>query len=55
MRGIAGSAYDSVTLDRTSIMYCMVWYNRARPHLSLAKKTPDEAYVAMLQTVKLTG
>ena len=42
-------AYDSVTKARTSIMHC---YNRSRPHSSLGKKTPDEAYAVMLPTVK---
>jgi putative transposase len=48
-------AYDSVTEAKTSIMQYMDWYNRARPHSSLAKKTPDEAYFVMLPTVKLAA
>jgi putative transposase len=48
-------AYDSVTEAKTSIMQYMDWYNRARPHSSLAKKTPDEAYFMMLPTVKLAA
>lgn len=48
-------AYDSVTIARTSIMQYMDWYNQARPHSSLAKKTPDEAYAVMLPTVKLAA
>lgn len=46
-------AYDSVTEARQSIMQYMDWYNRSRPHSSLGKRTPDEAYAVMLPTVKL--
>jgi putative transposase len=45
-------AYESVTEARRSILQYMDWYNRARPHSSLGKKTPDEAYAVMLPTVK---
>ncbi len=48
-------AYDSVTEARQSIMQYMDWYNRSRPHSSLGKKTPDEAYAVMLPTVKLAA
>lgn len=48
-------AYDSVTQARTSIMGYMEWYNRARPHSSLGKKTPDEAYTVMLPAVRLAA
>jgi len=48
-------AYDSVTAARSSIMRYMDWYNRARPHSSLARKTPNEAYTVMLPTVKLAA
>ena len=48
-------AYDSVTIARASIMQYMDWYNRARPHSSLAKKAPDEAYAVMLPKVKLAA
>jgi putative transposase len=48
-------AYDSVTEARQSIMQYMDWYNRSRPHSSLGKKTPDEAYTVMLPTVKLAA
>ena len=44
-------AYESVTAARRSILQYMDWYNRARPHSSLGKKTPDEAYAVMLPTV----
>ncbi len=45
-------AYESVTEARRSILQYMDWYNRDRPHSSLNKKTPDEAYAVMLPTVK---
>ena len=48
-------ASDSVTEARQSMMQYMDWYNRARPHSSLGKQTPDEAYAAMLPTVKLAA
>ncbi len=48
-------AYDSVTEAGQSIMQCLDWYNRARPHLSLDRHTPDEAYAVMLQTGKLAA
>ena len=48
-------AYDSVTEARGSIMQYIGWYNRSRPHSSLGKKTPDEAYTVMLPTVKMAA
>lgn len=45
-------AYESVTEAGASIMYYLDWYNRCRPHSSLGKRTPDEAYAVMLPTVK---
>ena len=48
-------AYDSVTEASASIMQYMDWYNRSRPHSSLARKTPDEAYAVILPTVKLAA
>jgi putative transposase len=48
-------AYDSVTEARRSIIQYVEWYNRSRPHSSLGKKTPDEAYTVMLPTVKLAA
>jgi putative transposase len=45
-------AYDSVTEARQSIMQYVDWYNRARPHSSLNRHTPDEAYAVMLPTGK---
>lgn len=48
-------AYDSVTEARQSIMQYLDWYNRARPHSSLDRHTPDEAYAVMLPTGKLAA
>ena len=45
-------AYDSVSEARQSIMQYMEWYNRSRPHSSLDKQTPNEAYAVMLPTVE---
>ncbi|SCX61356.1 putative transposase [Nitrosospira sp. Nsp1] len=45
-------AYDSIAEARASIMQYMDCYNRSRPHSSLGKKTPDEAYAVMLPTVE---
>ncbi len=48
-------AYDSVTEARQSSMQYMEWDNRSRPHSSLDKQTPDEAYAVMLPTGKLAA
>jgi putative transposase len=48
-------AYDSVTEAKKSIMQYMDWYNRSRPHSSLGKNIPDEAYTVMLPMVKLVA
>ena len=48
-------AYDSVSQARRSIMRYLDWYNRSRPHSTLKKKTPDEAYAVMLPTVELAA
>lgn len=49
-------AYDSVTEARTSItQYHLGWYNQSRPHPSLDKQTPNEAYAVMLPTSKLAA
>ena len=48
-------AYDSVIEARQSIMQDMDWYNQSRPHSSLDKQTPDEAYTVMLPTGKLAA
>lgn len=36
-------------------MQYMGWDDKSRPHLSLGKKTPEEAYTVMLPTVKLAA
>jgi putative transposase len=46
-------AYDSVIQARTSIMQYMDWYNKSRPHSSLGRKTPEEAYVEMLPMLEM--
>jgi len=48
-------AYGSVIEARQSIMQDMDWYNQSRPHSSLEKQTPDEAYTVMLPTDKLAA
>ena len=48
-------AYDTVAEARRSIMQYVDWYNQSRPHSSLGKKTPDEAYAVMLPTAKLAA
>jgi putative transposase len=45
-------ACNSVIEARQSILQYMDWYNRSRPHSSLDKNTPDEAYAVMLPTAK---
>jgi transposase InsO family protein len=37
-------AYDSVTSARASLGRYLAFYNRDRPHSSLDRRTPDEAY-----------
>jgi putative transposase len=37
-------AYDSVTDARASLGRYLIFYNRERPHSSLDRRTPDEAY-----------
>ncbi len=48
-------AYDAVNEARRSIRQYLDWYNRFRPHSKLKRKTPDEAYVAMLPTAELAA
>jgi len=48
-------AYDTVSEARESIMHYLDWYNRSRPHSGIAKKTPDEAYAAMLPAAQLAA
>jgi putative transposase len=44
-------AYDSVGQARTGIGRYIDFYNTARPHSSLDKKTPDEFYFATLPAI----
>ena len=46
-------AYDSVIQAKTSIMQYMDWYNKSRPHSSLGRKTPEEAYIEMLPMLEM--
>jgi len=48
-------AYNSVSEARGSIMRYLDWYNRARSHSGIAKKTPDEAYASMLPAAQLAA
>jgi len=48
-------AYDSVAQARTSIMQYVEWYNRSRPHSSLDRKTPDQAYTGLLPPVNMAA
>ena len=41
-------AYDSVSAARSDIAQYLAWYNAQRPHSSLDRITPDEAYFAGL-------
>jgi putative transposase len=41
-------AYDSVSEARASIGRYLEFYNRRRPHLSLDRRTPDQAYFDQL-------
>ena len=48
-------AYDSVSAARAEIADYLAWYNAYRPHSSLDRSTPDEAYFAGLMPVKLAA
>lgn len=48
-------AYDSVNEARRSIIRYLEWYNNSRPHSSLNKKTPSEAYEALLPSMRLAA
>ena len=48
-------AYDTVQQAREGIDRHLHWYNTARPHSSLSKRTPQEAYVALLPAFKLAA
>ena len=45
-------AYDSVAQAKTGIARYIDFYNTARPHSSLDKKTPDEFYFATLPAIE---
>lgn len=45
-------AYDSVGQARASILDYFEWYNHKRPHSSLNRKKPHQAYTDMLPQVK---
>jgi putative transposase len=45
-------AYDSVAQAKLGIARYIRFYNTARPHSSLDKKTPDEFYFATLPAIK---
>src|SRR5450631_1852177 len=45
-------AYDSVSHAKAGIARYIDFYNTARPHSSLDKKTPDELYFATLPAIK---
>jgi putative transposase len=45
-------AYDSVSQAKAGIARYIDFYNSARPHSSLDKKTPDEFYFAPLPAIK---
>ena len=45
-------AYDSASDAKTGLTRYINFYNTARPHSSLDKKTPDEFYFAPLPAIK---
>jgi putative transposase len=47
--------YESAGQARSAIDRHLHWYNESRPHSSLGKQTPKEAYAAMLPAVKLAA
>ena len=48
-------AYDSVSQARESIMEYIDWYNHQRPHSSLDRQTPHEAFTALLPAVPMAA
>ena len=48
-------AYDSASAARTGIDRHLNWYNAERPHSSLNKQTPIEAYAALLPTLTMAA
>jgi putative transposase len=45
-------AYDSVSAAKADIAQYLDWYNTQRPHASLDKLTPDEAYAGWFPELK---
>jgi putative transposase len=45
-------AYDSVSAARADVADYLAWYNTQRPHSSVDRLTPDEAYFAGLPQLK---
>ncbi len=41
-------AYDNVTLARADISQYFDWYNTGRPHSSVDRITPEQAYLSLL-------
>jgi len=41
-------AYNSISAARTDIAEYLNWYNTQRPHSSLDRITPEQAYTDML-------
>lgn len=48
-------AYNTVTEARSSIKQYINWYNQARPHSKLDRKTPNEAYGVLLPSLRLAA
>jgi len=48
-------AFDTVREARSSIMKYIAWYNQSRPHSRLNRKTPDEAYGALLPPTEIAA
>ncbi|MDT4290543.1 integrase core domain-containing protein [Methylomonas sp. MO1] len=48
-------AYDSVGQARASILDYFEWYNHKRPHSSLNRKKPHQAYTDLLPPVKMAA
>lgn len=48
-------AYDSVSAARADIADYLAWFNTQRPHSSIDRVTPDEAYFAGLPPLKLAA
>jgi putative transposase len=46
-------AYDSVKIAKDDIEEYFTWYNGERPHSSLERKTPNEAYSVWLDSIKM--